>query len=76
MAIYEYPHDCADNWLPDGYELVLNSSHILQPTDAVLPRLSTDWRLVSTINNGERIGKPANDVDSDLMYIATLSLIG
>lgn len=64
--------DVSPGWLPKGYRLVTDPNHILLETDAVLPRLSTDWRLVSTINSGKRVGLMGADAGSDLMYIATV----
>lgn len=65
------PADTATDWLPASYRLVTYPNHIVQPDDCIMPSLGNDWRLVSMVNGGSRIGCRAQDIGPDVIYIAT-----
>jgi len=67
------PSNAVVGWLPRGYQLVINPEHILLPTDCILSHLSSDWRLVSDVNDGARVGLKAKDVGNSIRYVATLA---
>lgn len=68
---FSVPGNMADGWLPVGYQLVTDPTHIIQPDDCIMPVLDNAWRLVSTCNGGLRIGRCAENIGSDVIYIAT-----
>lgn len=67
---FEAPADAAENWIPAGYELVTDPGHLLARRDCILPFLSTDWRLVSDVNAGARVGRRADDAGPGVHYVA------
>ncbi len=68
---FSAPKDATENWMPEDYRLVTNPKHILLKNDCVLPALDNNWRLLSSINNGKRIGLIASNVGDDIVHIAT-----
>jgi hypothetical protein len=68
---FAVPIDAVEGWIPEGYRLVEDANHVLKPSDCIMPALDTNWRLLSTINNGARVGKLAKDVGLGIRYIAT-----
>lgn len=70
---FQAPSNSTANWLPRGYRLVDDPTHVIKPDDCVVAYLTNDWRLVRTINDGKRVGLCAADVGSDIHYVATLA---
>jgi hypothetical protein len=69
---FAVPEDAAINWLPKGYRMVTDPDHVISHDDCVLPNLTNDWRLVSSINGGSRAGVKAKDIGGDIHFVATL----
>lgn len=68
---FKAPTDAVNGWLPDGYKLVEDPEHVLKQNDCIMPALDTNWRLLSTVNGGERIGRLAKNVGDYIRYVAT-----
>lgn len=68
------PTDAVTNWLPEGYRLVVDPDHLIQSTDCIMPSLGNDWRVVSSVNAGARVGRRARDAGPDVIYVATRKL--
>lgn len=68
---FSAPADAVAGWLPAGYQLVTDPDHVVRPDDCIMPSLGNDWRLVSTVNAGSRIGRSARDIGTDVVYLAT-----
>jgi hypothetical protein len=68
------PADAVATWLPEGYRLVTNPDHIIEPTDCIMPSLDNNWRVVSTVNAGARVGRCARDAGQDVLYVVTRQL--
>lgn len=71
MPKYELPPETTSNFLPEGYVLVTDPSHILLPEDGVIVRLSNDWRLVKDVNVSDAIGLRVDTLGDHIMHVAT-----
>lgn len=70
---FSAPADAVAGWLPAGYQQVMDPNHIVRPDDCIMPSMGGDWRLVSAVNAGSRIGLRAQDIGTDVVYVATFS---
>lgn len=68
---FSVPAGTVVGWLPADYQLVTDPNHIIQPDDCIMPAMGNDWRWISSVNGGSRIGRYAQDIGPDVIYIAT-----